>query len=331
MNRLKVLFGAALCAALLPVFAASPSEMPGAQDHPLLSRYAGSLLQASASLGFESMVVARGAPLRTADGGLNAAKAPPAEGQIRAYFYLAPQGRTALEVFRNYEQALTAAGFKPLYRCELRACDSDGLNPTLAREQLERLPFPRDRLASPRSPFERDLRFLSAEFNKGGQRALLQLYVAEPDSIWKTPKVMQIIIEPKAMGTGQVLISAQALQGNLASEGRVALYGVYFDTGKANLKPESRPQLQEMAKLLAAQPALKVAIVGHTDSQGAVDANLQLSKQRAEAVREALQRDHGVAAQRLQVHGVGPYAPLATNRDEVGRGRNRRVELIELP
>jgi outer membrane protein OmpA-like peptidoglycan-associated protein len=331
MYRFRVLLGAALCAAMLPAWAASPSDMPGAQDHPLLSRYAGSVLQASASLGFESLPVARGAPLRAVDGGLNAAKAPREEGQIRAYFYIAPQGRTALEVFRNYEQALGAAGFKLLYRCEMRTCDSDGLTQVLAHEQLDRLPFPRDRLASPRSPFERDLRFLSAEFEKGGRRAMVQLYVAEPDSIWQTPKVMQIVIEPKALVGGQVLVSAQALQGSLASEGRVALYGVYFDAGKAQLKPESWPQLQEMAKLLAAQPALKVAIVGHTDSQGAAEANLQLSQQRAEAVREVLQREHGVTAARLQVRGLGPFSPVATNRDEAGRSRNRRVELVELP
>ncbi|MFN4116682.1 MAG: OmpA family protein [Inhella sp.] len=155
--------------------------------------------------------------------------------------------------------------------------------------------------------------------------------MAEPDSVWQSPKVMQIVVEPRGLQAGQVLVNAQALQGGLTMEGRVALYGIYFDTGKSQLKPESRPQLQQMAELLKAQPALKVAIVGHTDSQGEAEVNLQLSQRRAEAVREALQREHGVAAQRLQVRGIGPYSPLATNRDDAGRARNRRVELVELP
>ena len=73
------------------------------------------------------------------------------------------------------------------------------------------------------------------------------------------------------------MVDAKALQGGLEAEGKVALYGIYFDTGKAELKPESRPQLDEMGKLPQAQPALKVYIVGHTDNQGSLEANLQLA------------------------------------------------------
>ena len=84
-----------------------------------------------------------------------------------------------------------------------------------------------------------------------------------------------------------------------------------------------------MAALLKAQPALKVAIVGHTDSQGTLESNLQLSRARADAVVAALKAQHGVDGARLSAHGLASLAPVASNRDEAGRARNRRVELVE--
>jgi outer membrane protein OmpA-like peptidoglycan-associated protein len=94
------------------------------------------------------------------------------------------------------------------------------------------------------------------------------------------------------------------------------------------LKPESDPQLAEMAKLLAAQPNLQVFIVGHTDNQGAFDANLKLSTDRATAVRDALVGRFNVATARVTPYGVASVAPVASNVNEAGRARNRRVELV---
>ena len=74
----------------------------------------------------------------------------------------------------------------------------------------------------------------------------------------------------------------------LRETGHIALYGIYFDTDKAVVKPESRPTLEQIAKLLARQVALSVYIVGHTDSQGAIAYNLDLSRRRAEAVAAEL-------------------------------------------
>jgi OmpA-OmpF porin, OOP family len=114
----------------------------------------------------------------------------------------------------------------------------------------------------------------------------------------------------------------------LQADGKIALYGLFFDTGKAEVKAESKPQLDEMAKLLQGQPALKVYIVGHTDSQGGLEANLALSQQRAQAVVAALAGAYKVDAKRLQARGVASLAPVASNANDAGRARNRRVELV---
>jgi len=136
-----------------------------------------------------------------------------------------------------------------------------------------------------------------------------------------------VVIEPAAMQTGQVVVDTQALQKGLAGDGHVALYGI-FDTGKAALKPESGPQLAEMARLLQANPSLKVLIVGHTDNEGGIDGNLALSQRRADAVVASLAGEHRIAASRLQARGVANFAPVASNTAEAGRAKNRRVELV---
>ena len=113
----------------------------------------------------------------------------------------------------------------------------------------------------------------------------------------------------------------------MQADGKIALYGIYFDTGKAVLKPESQAQVDQMVALLKAQPTLKVYLVGHTDSEGALDANLALSQQRAQAVVDALVRAK-VDAKRLNARGVANLAPVASNAADAGRARNRRVELV---
>lgn len=103
-----------------------------------------------------------------------------------------------------------------------------------------------------------------------------------------------------------------------------------LDTGSDALKAESAPQIAEIAKLLKGAPKLSVLVVGHTDTQGALDVNRALSERRAAAVVAALTGEHGIEKARLVAVGVGPAAPVATNRTEDGRARNRRVEIVEL-
>ncbi len=108
----------------------------------------------------------------------------------------------------------------------------------------------------------------------------------------------------------------------------MALYGIYFDTDKAELKPESEPTLVEISKLLKADAKLKLFVVGHTDNVGTFDHNLKLSQASAAAVVAALTKKHGVAAARLTPFGAGPTSPVASNAAEAGRAKNRRVELV---
>jgi len=123
-------------------------------------------------------------------------------------------------------------------------------------------------------------------------------------------------------------VDAAAMAKGLGEVGHIALYGIYFDTDKAVIKPESRPTLEQIAKLLTGQPQLNVFIVGHTDNQGTHEYNLDLSKRRAEAIAAELVKTYRIAQPRLRTAGVGFLAPVGPNATEGGRALNRRVELV---
>jgi outer membrane protein OmpA-like peptidoglycan-associated protein len=139
----------------------------------------------------------------------------------------------------------------------------------------------------------------------------------------------KLAIVEKGIMKQEVVASAEAMGNDINSTGHVSIYGIYFDTGKSEIKPESDAAILEIAKLLQNNSALKVYIVGHTDNAGSFDSNMKLSKDRADAVTKALAGKHGIAAVRLKSHGVASLSPVSSNDSEEGKAKNRRVELVK--
>ncbi len=117
------------------------------------------------------------------------------------------------------------------------------------------------------------------------------------------------------------------LRKDLAAQGRARLYGILFDTDSARLKPESLPTLDEVVRLLKDEPSWSLVIEGHTDSTSTAAHNQTLSEQRAKSVQDYL-TGKGIVASRLSAVGFGQSKPVADNATELGRARNRRVELV---
>lgn len=147
-------------------------------------------------------------------------------------------------------------------------------------------------------------------------------------SAYITSEWMLYIVEKQAMAQ-DVIANSKVFADDIRSSGHAAVYGIYFDTGKSEIKPESDKALAEIAKLLKNEPGLKLNVVGHTDNTGVMDVNMKLSQARAEAVVQTLASKYGIAAGRLKGYGVGPLAPVAANDSEAGKSKNRRVELVK--
>jgi len=116
----------------------------------------------------------------------------------------------------------------------------------------------------------------------------------------------------------------------LDEAGKIVTHGILFDSGSAVIKGESYKTLAQIGDLLGGDPSLKLSIGGHTDGDGADDANLELSQQRAEAVRAYLMSSYQIGADRLQTRGFGETKTIDVNTTPEGKANNRRVELVKL-
>jgi len=277
------------------------AQRPAVQGHPMIPPYPGSTAGPPAkTVDFDEFDIPTGP---TKDRKFT--KLEHVEGRMTSFYYGRPKDRSQLEIFRNYEEALKAAGFQTLYTCTGRECGPQINHPPLGY-----------------IPSGDDAKYLAAKLSRPEGDVYVAMHVQPLDTRF-------VIVESKPMATGLVKISADALAKDINSTGHVAVYDILFDTGRADIKPESAAAVAEVAKLLAGNASLTLHVVGHTDNVGALAQNMDLSKRRAAAVVAALTATHKIAASRLHADGVGPLAPVASNDNDAGRAKNRRVELVK--
>jgi outer membrane protein OmpA-like peptidoglycan-associated protein len=311
------------------VGAAMPAQdtVKGAKDHPLLSRFDGAKLVGYDTKAYTDVKLVMG---QVVD---NGARAPekwlPLEGRHTQLAYNYSPQRGSLEVMRNYEAALKQAGMTVLYACAKDTCGREF--GSMMVERVGTAIFPDVAYTSPFNYGRQSERYVLAQGKRpDGSSVYAAVYVVDPVG-QQNGGIYIELVESEKLESGKVTanLSAETMAKGIATDGKVAVYGVYFDTGKWDVKPQSAPALDEMAKLLKNQPALKVYIVGHTDSQGNLAGNLDLSQRRAEAVVKALEAQYKVDPKRLFAKGVASLAPVASNDGDAGREKNRRVELVK--
>ena len=325
-------------------------DAPGARDSAALPRYAGAILLESKVTAFDEIALPN-AKLEPQgdrrDSRNNRVNLPPdplkLEGRLTRMTYLQPDGRAALEVIRGYQQAVKDAGGSVLYECARGECggsESTSATGGGSGTGVINMLYPYDMVGGNWTMCALDERVASQRYTlldlpkNGGKAAVLVWTV--PDVVagsschaWVGRLVSLVVtLETAAREQRMETVSASAMEQGLARDGRVALYSILFDTAKADIKPESQPQMTELLGFLRGQPGTRVLVVGHTDNQGALDYNQDLSRRRAQAVTAALAAG-GIPAARMVPQGVGMAAPLATNETEEGRAKNRRVELVK--
>lgn len=159
---------------------------------------------------------------------------------------------------------------------------------------------------------------------KGGQWMEMVGITGWPDNSAYT----QTAVKLKEMAQ-ELAANADAMAEEINKSGHVAVYGINFDTGKATLKPDSEKVLGEILTLLKKNSAWKLRVEGHTDNVGSKASNQTLSEQRAASVVAWLVKN-GIAKARLTAQGFGDSKPVADNKSDEGRAKNRRVELAKL-
>ena len=327
------------------------SDRPGSKDLAWLKRFEGSLIVAYDQKAYDEYTFPTGPLERStipdaADESNNYVsefkQKLSLEGARTRIVYLLPPGRSSLEGLRNYEQELTAQGAQKRFECATNACGGDAERNSEGGggdQSVSMKLWPISRVTDEnftngscaQAVRIADQRFASFEIPSKAY-VLVHTFIGK-DTLYCKPfndRVIAIVdvLELKAREQKMVSVSAAEMGTALTNTGRIALYGILFDTASSVIKPESKAALDEIGKLLTQNPAMKLHVVGHTDNQGGLDSNFALSKSRAQAVSAALSRDYAIDAARLSANGVSYLAPVASNADEAGRAKNRRVELV---
>ncbi len=321
--------GILLLSALSTTVLAQDVDSTGTADHPLVSRYTGSFIDGQEVLEFTGYSLPIGPATKDSEGQRVASKEISLEGIVTKTLYRGPKERSTLEILRNYRSALEAADFEILYSCGGSECGTL-FHWLFYKEMGQRIRS--TRTSGSAFDIPQDVRYLAAKGTVGGRTvhiAVLTAFDAGFSKLSKQAVTLVEVIESEEMDTGMVTVDAEAMAQGIDATGHIAIYGIYFDTNSAEIKPESSTTLVEISTLLQNRPSLKLLVVGHTDNQGDYDYNMGLSGRRAEAVVKTLRNQYGVDASRLRPAGVGFLAPVASNDNAAGREKNRRVELVK--
>jgi len=284
----------ALCA--LPAFAQEEWKQPnvaGAKEHRLLKFYPESSVDDYSVVDFDAVEIMVGHDRKKSEPAMASI-----EGKVTKYHVNHKPGTSALAILRNYENALKKAGFVTMVAGK--------------GEQLQGAPINFDQSLG---TFRLDV---------GGKPAAYVYMIAGGDA--QRPDSTVTIVEVQAMEQ-KLEANADGWFDAISKSGRVAVYGINFDTGKATLTADSTAVLEEVRKLASGHPELKLVIEGHTDNAGNPAANRKLSEARAEAVKSWLVAK-GVKVAQLSTAGLGDTQPVGDNATDKGRAANRRVELV---
>ncbi|RPJ59177.1 MAG: OmpA family protein [Acidobacteria bacterium] len=283
-----------------PFLLAQNSDMEGCKDYPLFNRMPNYHIVDCQNVEFDSRKFPVGPPLEE-----QKPKVVEVEGKLIFLQYQLNEGATpasGLQIMRNFENAAKRAGGTV-----------QGTYPNWCTAYVEY----DSRLGNTCTNWGVSMKFVTSE-----------------KEVWAYMQVLGEsgygiqIIEREKMKQ-DIVVNAAELQKGLAETGHIAVYDILFDTGKSEIKPESDAALKEIAGMMKQNPSLKLHVVGHTDNVGDLAMNMKLSQARAAAVVAALTAKQGVAANRLNAFGAGPYAPVASNATDEGKAKNRRVELVQ--
>jgi OmpA-OmpF porin, OOP family len=338
MNFVKRLLFIGGCL-IMPI---SAKDEKGAKDHSILKRIEGSEIIWSKVTKFDEFTLSlERIEYDYSTQAFKATKQEKVEGLHTTLYYQLPGETSTLEAVRQYEGDLKPAGYDTLFTAANDQLD-DGYGRFVERT------FPTVAAAPGLQnlhAFNKDeQRYMALKgIGKSGNAIYISLYafvlqdvttgfdeMRDQHQLVKGQTVVRVdVLETKVMESRMTVIKSDEISQTIERTGRIAIYGVLFDTAKSDIKAESQESMAEIAKAISANSEQRFLIVGHTDNVGDFSLNLALSQKRAASVVAALIANYQISSSRLVPVGVGMAAPVAPNDDEAGRAKNRRVEIVK--
>ena len=320
MLTIKHYFGAFVLLILfsnnLVLAAPTTKDIAGSKDHPMVSRFDGAVIAKYIHRDYDEIDV----PVKAIED--QKFTNMTLSGRYTRIGYFNPANASIAAVQKSYSRALEKNGFEEIFSCKGKDECGYWFSPKFFRNTLESM-------RGPDAEEHSTSRYLLTKLSRPEGDVFVMVYVYS--NTYDQTRTWLFVVESEPLKDDLIVVDTDAdgMSKALTDDGRIALYGIHFDTGKSTIKPESETTINEISRLLKEQKDLKLIVVGHTDNQGDQKYNMNLSQERAKSVVNTLVNDHGISAGRLKHWGVGFMAPIATNRSEDGRAKNRRVELVE--
>jgi OmpA-OmpF porin, OOP family len=327
MFTMRVLFAAAI-ATFGGVSAGNAADARGCRDADDVGRFQGSSLVVCAVKDFAEYVLPTG-PMQNFDFDTHRAtfqQQLSLEGKLTENVYAVPPGSSSAQVFRNFRQLLQSRNYSFLYEGkQAELGDHFGSYFESVGPGTQLLGYSPD-----------EARYLAAAKDENGVKTYVALYVIEYDDGYdrnfeaaKGQVLVRLdVLKAGGLDSRMVVVTAGEIEQRLQTDSKIVLYDIHFDFNSAVIKPESRPAIEQIAAYLDNHPVRALGIIGHTDSIGGPEFNLQLSRARSEAVVSEMINRFGISPARLTAAGAGMQQPIAPNETEEGRAMNRRVELV---
>ena len=308
----------------------SDSDMKGSKDHPKIPRVSDTSIIGYTESSYDEGVFMTGTSGREMI-------TENVEGKRTRIMYVGPKDLSPLGIIRNYQKAFDELGeVEEVYTCKGNDCFSN-LGGAFTWRESNRITNNLGRRSS--SIYTYAGHYKDQIYWYGNVTTPESIYhISVYSTIMTGDKVQKIqdrplihleVVELSEFKSTLEVVTAEDMASKINLKGHIALYGIHFDFDSDQLKSESDPTLEEIAKVLRADSEMNIYVVGHTDNKGTLQYNEDLSKRRATVVVSKLNSKYGIAIDRLVPIGVGPAAPVATNKTEEGRALNRRVELVE--
>jgi len=305
IGSLSSLLGLAGLPALLTAVAVTGAAAAPAPIQP----FPGARTVANSTRAFEEYWM----PLGKLIGEAQAEKYESLGGRWTHIAFVNPSGSSVAEIFRHYEAQVSRAGFEVVYACKGVECGEGGRKTN-----------------NDWWPLSDHRRFLAARLRRAEGDLWVSVHVharAATGPVEHELEVVEVkppVNPPPPRNEADVATLAKELK----ADGRIVLHSLRFVDGKPAVLPESEKVVQAIAELLTREPGLKLHVVVHSDNAMPGPASLDLTRKRAAAVVQTLTRKHRIVSARVQPAGLGPLAPIASNRTDEGRAMNRRVELV---